>query len=269
MPGRDRYFCAHMTRNLTRTGAYGLIMGLLLTGCTINRDIMFKTSRDYQFDQITDTVKANLKLQRNDVIQFRLFANDGFKMIDLVSEGGAREASIMQRSNFNYYIDADGFVKLPLLGRTSLSGMSLREGEAFLEGKYTAYYNRPYVQLIVVNRRVVVFPGGGGDARVVQLENSNTSLLEVIGMAGGMNKRGNAHKVKVFRYDRSGKRLVYQFDLSDISGLEYADMVMQGDDVVYVQPNPDLAREAVNNLTPFITLISSVLLILAVTRNFQ
>ena len=39
-----------------------------------------------------------------------------------------------------------------------------------------------------------------------------------------------------------GKRLVYQFDLSDIDGLKYADMVMQGDDVVYVQPNPDIAR---------------------------
>ena len=258
-----------MTRNFTRSGAHILLAIILLTGCTINRDIMFKTSRDYKFDEVTDTVKANLKLQRNDMIQFRLFANDGFKMIDLVSEGGSREASFIQRSVFNYYIDADGLVKLPLLDRVNLAGMSLREAETFLEMKYAVFYNRPYVQVVVVNRRVVVFPGGGGDARVVQLENSNTSLLEVIGLAGGLNKRGNAHKVKVFRYDRSGKRLVYQFDLSDISGLKYADMVMQGDDVVYVQPNLDIAGEALQDLLPVITLLSSVLLVLSLTRNLR
>ncbi len=269
MPARDRYFCAHMTRNLKRTGTYFLAIALLLSSCTINRDIMFKTPNDYQFDQLTDSVKANLKLQRNDMIQFRLFANDGFKMIDLVSEGASRDATFLQRGAFNYFIDADGLVKLPLLGRVELVGMSLREAETYLEEQYTAYYNRPYVQVVVSNRRVVVFPGGGGDAKVVQLENSNTSLLEVIGMAGGLSKRGNAHKVKVFRYDRSGKRLVYQFDLTDISGLKYADMVMQGDDVVYVQPNPDIATEALQDILPIITLLTSVLLVLSVSRNIQ
>ncbi len=269
MPRRDRYFCAHMTRNLTRTWTHSILVALLLTGCTINRDIMFKTPRDYKFDQVTDSVKANLKLQRNDMIQFRLFANDGFKMIDLVSEGATRDVTFLQRSAFSYFIDADGLVKLPLLGRVELAGMTLREAETFLEEKYTTYYNRPFVQVIVSNRRVVVFPGGGGDAKVVQLENSNTSLLEVIGLAGGLNKRGNAHKVKVFRYDRSGKRLIYEFDLSDISGLKYADMVMQGDDVVYVQPNPDIATEALQDILPVITLLTSVLLVLSVTRNLQ
>jgi len=122
---------------------------------------------------------------------------------------------------------------------------------------------------VVNSRQVVVFPGGGGDAKVVILENTNTTLLEVLGLAGGVNKRGNASKVKMFRHDASGKRLVYQFDLSDISGLQYADIVMQGDDVVYVQPNPDLAREILADITPIITLFTSVLLVIAVTRNLQ
>ena len=43
--------------------------------------------------------------------------------------------------------------------------MTVREAELMLEEKYTKYYNKPYVQLLVVNRRVVVFPGGGGDAK--------------------------------------------------------------------------------------------------------
>lgn len=243
------------------------VVAALLSSCTVNRDIMFRTPMDYEFDTFVDSTKANLRLQANDMIQFRLFANDGFKMIDLVSENSSREASFLNRSIFTYFMDSDGMVKLPVVGMVNLVGKTLREAELDLETRYSAYYNKPFVQVQVVNRRVVVFPGGGGDARTVVLENNNTTLLEVLGAAGGLSTRGNAKKVKVFRYGPERQRLVYQFDLSDISGLQYADMVMQGDDVVYVQPNPELAREVLADITPLLTLMSSILLILAVTRN--
>ena len=166
-----------------------------------------------------------------------------------------------------YYIEEDGLVKLPLLGRVKLAGMTLREAETFLEDRYTAYYNDPYVQVVVLNRKVVVFPGAGGDAKAITLENNNTTLLEVIGMAGGLSSRGNAHKVKVFRYAADGTRLVYQFDLSVIEGLKYADMVMQGDDVVYVQPNPEIARGIVSDLAPYITLLTTIVLVVSLSRT--
>ncbi len=265
----DRYFCAHMTRTFPRSGLFALLGVLLLSGCTLNRDIMFKTPTDYEFSQFSDSGYTNLRLQANDQIQFRLFANDGFKMIDLVSEGGTREASFLQRTSFLYFIDNLGSAKLPLLGKVRLAGMTLREAETFLESKYVDYYNRPFVQLLVESRRVVVFPGEGGDARSVALENNNTTLLEVIGMAGGLSNRGNAKKVKVFRYDTDRTRKVYQFDLSTIDGLKYADMVMQGDDVVYVQPNAEIARGIVRDLSPIVTLLTSLVLIYSISRTFK
>lgn len=254
-------------RTFKRLGAIGVVLAALLSSCTINRDIMFRTPMDYEFDTYVDSARNTLRLQSNDMVQFRLFANDGFKMIDLVSENGTREATFLQRTMFSYFLESDGMVKLPVIGRIPLAGMTLREAEAFLEAQYTTYYNRPFVQLQVVNRRVVVFPGSGGDARSVVLDNNNTTLLEVLGAAGGLSSRGNAKKVKVFRYGVDHERLIYQFDLSDIEGLKYADMVMQGDDVVYVQPNPEFAREILADLTPLITLMSSILLVLTVTRN--
>lgn len=230
---------------------------------------MFKTPTDFKFAQFSDSGYTTLRLQANDQIQFRLFANDGFKMIDLVSEGGTREASFLQRTSFTYFIDNLGAVKLPLLGKIHIAGMTLREGEAFLESKYVEYYNKPFVQLLVQNRQVVVFPGQGGDAKSVELDNNNTTLLEVIGMVGGLSTRGNAKKVKVFRYNPDRTRIVYQFDLSTIEGLKYADMVMQGDDVVYVQPNAEIARGILRDLTPIVTLLTSLLLIYSVSRTFK
>lgn len=231
---------------------------------------MFKTSTEQLYDAFADSAKAQLRIQPNDIVQFRLFANDGFKIIDLVSEGASRDAQILSRSQFNYNVDEAGNAKFPLIGITKVSGMSPREAETMLEDLFTVYYKKPFVQLIVVNRRVVVFPGGGGDAQIVGLDNNNTTLLEVLGEAGGLSKRGDARKVKLFRLKKDGTgRDVYSFDMSTIEGLRYADIVMQGDDVVYVQPTPELAREALSDLTPIITLLTSIVLVIGIVRGFK
>ncbi len=213
--GAERYFCPDM-HHLFRSNLFLVLVIALLSSCTVNRDIMFKTPTDHVFDEFTDSVSGQLLLQPNDMIQFRLFANDGFKMIDLVSEGGGRDAQFMNRNIFLYLIEFDGMVKLPLLGRVAVSGMTVREAEIMLEERYTQYYNRPFVQVTVNNRRVVVFPGGGGDARIVPWENNNTTLLEALAAAGGVSTRGNASHVKLFRHMPNGGRKVYEFDLSTI-----------------------------------------------------
>jgi hypothetical protein len=129
-----------------------------------------------------------------------------------------------------------------------------------LENLYTVYYQKPFVLLAVSNRRVVVFPGGGGDAKIVPLEKNNTTMLEVLASAGGLASRGDAHRVKLFRRDSDGGRKVFQFDLSDIDNLKYADMVMQADDVIYVQPNAEIARGLLQQITPLIALLTTTIL---------
>ncbi|MBK8341071.1 MAG: polysaccharide biosynthesis/export family protein [Flavobacteriales bacterium] len=248
-----------------------LMTAVLLGGCTINRDIMFRTPIGYAFDTIPDTMEVPFKIQPNDYVQFRLFANDGFKMIDMVSSGagGRDNAMNLNRINFNYLVEADGQIKLPLLGRVTLGGMTPRQAEMYMEERYTEFYNRPFVQLQITNRRVVVFPGGGGDAQIIPLENNNTTLLEVLALARGVAPRGNAHKVKLFRKGPAGQRLVYEFDMSDIDGLRYADLVMLADDILYIEPNPELVRELLQDLTPVITLLTSIVLVIGVVRGFQ
>lgn len=245
-----------------------LVLGLALAGCNINRDIMFKTPVDYSYDTVSDTIKPVFRIQPNDNFTFKLYANDGFRMIDLVDEvnGAVRT---MQRVTFNYQVDFDGTCKLPLLGVVDLTGKTVREAELYLETRYTEYYNRPFVQLSVTNRRVIVFPGGGGDAKIVGLENSNTTLMEALAAAGGLAPRADSRKVKVFRRKPGGGRYVYQFNMSDIQGLPHADMVMQADDIVYVQPNPQLAREVLNDINPFITLLTTTVLVIGIVKGFS
>ena len=244
-----------------------VLLVVFVTGCTINKDIMFKTPTDYQFAVPPDSIDPDFTINQNDFLQFRLFANDGFRLIDLISEENVRMPN--QRQLNSYLVSTDGMVKLPLLGRVLITGRTLREAELYLEELYVPYYNRPFVQLTILNRRAIVFPGSGGDARVVNLDNNSSTLTEVLAQAGGLTDRGNAQKVKLFRRKVGGGRLIYQFDLSDIDGLKYADMIIQGDDIIYVQPNPEIARELLNDLAPLIALLTTTVLVLGLVRSLQ
>jgi polysaccharide export outer membrane protein len=241
---------------------------LVATGCSINRDIMFKTPRDYKFDTVSDTIERQFKIQPDDNLSFRMFSNDGFKMIDLMNEN-QNSVLTANRVQFNYTVDPDGTTKLPVIGKVKVGGMTVRQAELLLEERYATYYQKPFVLLNVSNRRVVIFPGGGGDAKTIPLENNNTTLLEVLAGAGGIANRGDAHRVKLFRRKVNGGRSVYQFDLSDIENLKYADIVMQADDVVYVQPKPEIARGVLTEITPIVTLLSSVVLVWGIVRTFK
>ena len=241
-------------------------VAVLGTGCTINRDIMFKTPRDYAFDTVKDTLERQFSIQPDDILSFKMYANDGFKMIDLINED---EASLraQSRTPFTYTVDPDGLTKLPVIGKVKIAGLTVREAEMMMEKRYSTYYKDPFVLLTVSNRRVVVFPGGGGDAKIIPLENNNTTLLEVLASAGGIANRGDAHRVKLFRRESDGSRKVFQFDLSDIDNLKYGDLVMQADDVLYVQPNAEIARGLLTEITPLITLLTTTVLVIGLVRT--
>ena len=173
------------------------------------------------------------------------------------------------RLNITYLVEHDGYAKLPILGRVKLGDLTVRQAELFLEEKFVEFYNKPFVQLQVTNRRVTVFPGDGGVAEVVTLENNNTTIMEVLAKAGGIPRRGNASKIKLIRRNKEGGRDIYFIDLSVIEGLEWGDMVAQADDIIYVEPNPELARGILYDLTPIITLLTTTVLVIGLVRSFQ
>ena len=171
-----------------------------------------------------------------------------------------------QQGGMSYLVKPDGLIELPELGNIRLEGLTLEEAEELLEEAYASYYNEPYVILRIMNNRVYIFPGESGRASVVTLVNMNTTLLEVLAMTGGIGNRANASKVKLIRRTASGNE-VYKMDLSTIDGLDAANVVVQAYDIIYVEPLPQLVREATESLTPIASLISTLTFFYAFILN--
>lgn len=243
------------------------VFGLVLGSCTINRNIMFKTDHDYEFDVPSDSANVIQVLSPNDRILFRLFSNEGARLIELtagVNEGNNVNAIL---PNFTFIIQPDGFVELPEVGLVEVAGLTVIEAQNKIEGLYSVYYKRPYAMIELVNNRVAVFPGSGGQAKMVTLDQPNLTVIDVLGLAGGIADRGDARKVKLIRRPDGGRNEVYLMDLSTIEGIKFANMIVQDRDVIYVEPVPEVASEVLKDISPFVSIISGVALIYAIING--
>jgi polysaccharide export outer membrane protein len=252
------------------------IVSLFLPSCRLlNPSIMLKTDKTYAFDTLSvdssSTFSRQYRLAANDIIEFRLFANDGFRMIDLISmTNGSNQSAAIARQGFDYQLDFEGTVRLPIIGTTSLKGMTVREAELFLEQRYAEYYVKPFAIIRVTNRRVIVFPGNPGDAQVIMLTNNNTTLMEALAQAGGISENGKAHKVKLIRQTANpGDPKVYKIDLSNMTNIAQANIVVQANDVIYVEPRRQIASRTLREISPIISLASSILTIYLLTLRVQ
>lgn len=234
-----------------------IIIAFLFSSCQIlNPERMLRTPPDYEFAEFPDKpLPDEYRLAPNDELYFRLYTNDGERLIDPISP-----TTQQIRGEQNYTLEFDGKVKLPVLGRVHLSGMTLREAEKYLENEFSEYFNNPFVRLRVTNHRVTIFPGGrGGTSSVVYLENTNTSIFEALAMAGGIAD-GRASKVKVIRGDLSNPQ-IFLIDLSTIEGVQNADMIIQANDVIYVEPRERVPQRIMENIGPYLSLLSTALIV--------
>lgn len=245
-----------------------IVISFLLSACNYNSSIMLKTKKDYKYADIPKEDNPQYKISPNDIIEFRIYSNDGFKMIDIISSAGDGRALNTIQQGIHYLIEQDGQVKLPTIGRVKLSGMTLREAEMELEKMYSDYYIKPFVLLSVANKRVIVFPGSPGDAKVIKLENNNTTLIEALALAGGISEIGKAKRIKIIRRNLPEPQ-VYLIDLSTIEGIKQADLILQANDIIYVEPTKfsRISREILRDVATILSLITSALIAYRFSRT--
>jgi polysaccharide export outer membrane protein len=236
---------------------------ILFSSCKILRpNLMLKTPKDYNYDKLSDSImRLDYKVAINDAIQFRVFANDGMRLTDLAN-------NVNITSNFvDVLVETDGTIKTPMVGLVPVVGLTLREVEKALEEKYTDIYVKPFVTARVINKRVIVFPGNGGSARVLNLNNSNTTVIEAIANASGITEDGKAYKVKLIRNNVASKPQVYLMDLSTIEGLAAGNTRVSSNDIIYVEPRYKPFRALATEVTPLITLLSTTIILYSLFRT--
>lgn len=242
-----------------------LISLVVFSSCKVFRsNLMLKTPKDFTYDKLVDSLsRLDYRIAVNDILTYRLLPNNGHKLINM-----ATEANQVYRNDIDVVVESNDSIKMPLLGRVKVAGLTIKEAEKLLQEKYATYYVEPFITIRVTNRRVIVFPGNGGQAKVLSLTNNNTSVMEALANAGGVLEDGKAYKVKLIRSnpDPNQKPFVYLMDLSHIDGIMAGQSIVQAGDIIYVEPRYRPLLTFSREIAPIVTLLTSILILYQFSR---
>lgn len=219
---------------------------------------MFRTKRDYQYSDLSKIEnEVEYKIGLNDRVLIQVVPNKGALLVEPNSVGisGGGVATGGGASALEATVEFDGTLKMPLLGRVKVVGLSVRESELLFEEYYKQFFVEPFVRITVMNKRVLVFPGVGGAASVITLRNNNTSLLEAIATIGGIRGTAKAHKIKLIRGDPE-KPKIYRINLSKIDNIAQGGIILQGNDIIYIEGRDEVLLNFAARVSPYLAVLN-------------
>ena len=254
-----------------QTSVVGIFLIVILGSCGIyNKNVLFESEGEIIADSLLhslSTVEKNYIVQSNDLISIHVSSNSGENLVDPTGELLSNE---LQTEKLEYLVKTDGTVKLPLIGNIKVSGLNLYELDSMLELKYNKYYNDVFVISKLLNKRVVVIGnlgggvggaimniGGNVSAQVVKLEYENMNLIEVLAEAGGVDFLAKVNKIKVIRGNLKNPN-VYIIDLSTIEGVRKANLLVQPNDIIYVERYGKVVSQILREITPVLTFAGAI-----------
>ncbi len=242
------------------------LLALSLFSCrSLAPNRMFIAPSNYVY--ANDSLRAkntSYQLGSSDRIEMHIFSNDGFKLVDVTSTSNTSQINTM--TGLTYLVEADGMVKLPIIGKVYVKGLTISETEDLLQQKYARYYNEPFVLVKVTNRHVLVFQGDGGNGTLVNLESDNTTLLEALALSGGIPDYGRAYKIKIIRGDLKNPQ-VHLVDISTLEGLKKSEIRVLSNDIIYVEAGPNYKQRIWEQITPIIGIITAAFLVVTIVQN--
>ena len=248
---------------------YGGFLLILLTvgSCkSYKESILFKVDDDdmEKLSKIIVETQGNYQVSPNDHLQIEVYTNKGEQLIDPNNAFNDGQKTNTEALHPVYTVKPDGTVNLPILGSVHLGGMTIPEVNSNLEEKYSVYYKAPFVQTKYLNKRVIVL--GATEGKVIPLDNEGMNLLEVLALAGAVNNDAKGSNIRLIRGDLSNPQ-VQVIDLTTIEGMARANLEIQPNDIIYVEPMIRPFSESLKVIVPLLSLLTSVLaLMIALDR---
>lgn len=198
---------------------------------------------------------APLTIKNGDQLKITVLSNNGEALITPSGLGEASGAS----SFINAIVDDSGSIFLPQVGQLTIAGNTLFQANFLIAQAYSRFINDPFVQVEWTGKNVFVFSGNDALARRVAIVGNRLELIDAIAQAGGISE-SNASKIDLVR--RNGDKVnFYRIDLSDKNNVVFSYIPLKENDIIYAYPAKRPVKKIVDELLPYMTLVTTGLLI--------
>ena len=250
---------------------YVLIFTLLTScvSCSFKQQQVLFENRGQAFNNtviITDT--ANYRIQPQDLLQIKNLQSPKYIVDEPTTTTSAAKGSSSTEGQ-TFLVENDGTVALPIIGHVKVEGLKRYDAAKQIEDLYRKEIKNPIIELKIVNLKVTVL----GEVKTqgnYALVKDRTSLIEMIGEAGGLTERANSKNVRIIRGGMKSQQVI-DVDLSNLTTLSDPRTILKNEDIIYVTQNKQAIRSTKvtgfsSILQPIILLLNTALIIYTITR---
>lgn len=232
----------------------------ILSSCSYKQDQLLFQQRD-RVDSVYEQKNMpsiHYRIQPQDILQLRNLQNISYITGDAASANTTGGAGVSTSPGQNFQVEDDGSVSLPVIGRVSVLGLTRQEAATKIEELYKkSLLKDPIIELKIVNLKVTIL----GEIKAqgnYPLIKDKTTLIEVIGEAGGLTDKSNEKNVEIIRGNPAHPS-VKRIDLSNLNSISDPATVMQNGDIIYIAQNKRAIQT--DKVSTFTTIIQPALII--------
>lgn len=247
-----------------------ILLGILLL-CASCSTKQYQSLFEYR-NSIPDSIfKKNAftvdhyKIKPQDILQIRNLQNIKYivgetpLLYDAPGTGSTSSFGTGLSVGQTYQVEDDGTVALPVIGRLEVVGLTRVEAQKLIESTYRKnLLKEPIIELKIVNLKVTVLGEIKTQGSFI-LTKDKTTLVELIGEAGGLTDKANEKNIKIIRGGESNPQ-VTQVNLDNIGSINDPNAILQSGDVIYIAQNKRAIRN--DNLQNFSSIVQPVILLL-------
>ena len=248
-----------------------LFCGIILwcTSCTSQRRI----TNNY-LQNVADTTVPIVNhvpdptIQKNDILSIKVYsmsinpATDiPYNLPEQTSTSGASSSAS------GFLVDRNGNIEYPRIGTIHAEGSTKEQLADSIKIKLEGQLTQPSVIVRFLNYRFTVL-GEVSSSGTYTVPIDKVTILEALGLAGGITEFGKRDKVKVLR-ETNGQREIATIDLTSKDMFNSPFYYLQQNDVVFVeQTAKHRSQEDRQNLAQQIGIATSVITAIALILNF-
>lgn len=245
---------------------YILLLSVISSCRTLRSTEMLTVDKEFKYTEFKPPEKE-YRIAPYDKLNLIVSTNDGFQLLSTGS--GAQGMSASQNNSLSFPVEFDGQIKLPTLGRLAIAGLTIREAEKMLEEKYSQFYKQPFVIISVSNRKVYIFKNGGTVATTVDITSDNFTVIDAVVKSGGLSENSKSYRIRLIRGDVNNNPQVFLYNIYKLKDLQNVNLLLEANDIIYVESRPRYIRRVLDEISPYLSLISTVLLVVGYTTIFN